>query len=94
MLGEPSSLILRILGALAPPLILVAVLDTLVKARLGGGVARRMIGLLLLNTVVAICLGLLVANVVRPGQWSKLDLKSASAPHSGAATPQTRPTRF
>jgi Na+/H+-dicarboxylate symporter len=74
MLYQPSMLILKVLGALAPPLILVAVLDTLIKARLAGGVARKMAGLLLLNTVVAILIGLFVANVIRPGAWSNIEL--------------------
>jgi Na+/H+-dicarboxylate symporter len=78
-LYQPSTLILKALGALAPPLILVAVLDTLVKARLAGGVARRMAGLLVLNTVVAILIGLLVANIVRPGAWSRIELPTQHA---------------
>jgi DAACS family dicarboxylate/amino acid:cation (Na+ or H+) symporter len=65
-----SGLILKLLGALAPPLILIAVLDTLIKARLAGGVVPRMIFLLILNTLVAIGIGLLVANVLRPGNWA------------------------
>jgi DAACS family dicarboxylate/amino acid:cation (Na+ or H+) symporter len=68
--GMLSGLVLKLLGALAPPLILIAVLDTLIKARLAGGVVPRMIFLLILNTLVAICIGLVVANVVRPGEWS------------------------
>jgi DAACS family dicarboxylate/amino acid:cation (Na+ or H+) symporter len=67
--GMISGLILKLLGALAPPLILVAVLDTLIKARLAGGVVPRMMFLLVLNTLVAIGVGLLVANVIRPGTW-------------------------
>jgi len=76
LLYQASMLILKVLGALAPPLILLALLDTLINARLGSGVARRMAFLLVLNTVVAILIGLLVANVVRPGAWSKIDLPS------------------
>jgi DAACS family dicarboxylate/amino acid:cation (Na+ or H+) symporter len=68
--GMISGLILKLLGALAPPLILIAVLDTLIKARLAGGVVPRMIFLLILNTLVAIGIGLLVANVLRPGSWA------------------------
>ncbi len=79
ILYQPSTLILKALGALAPPLILVAVLDTLIKARLAGGVARRMAFLLVLNTVMAILIGLLVANVIRPGAWSKIDLPTKAA---------------
>src|SRR5207253_799948 len=72
-LGLPSQLILRMMGALAPPLILVAVIHSLMTARLPGHVARRLAGLLLLNTLVAIIIGLLVANVVRPGAWEHFE---------------------
>jgi Na+/H+-dicarboxylate symporter len=68
----PSRLILNLLAALAPPLILVAVVHVLITAELKGRVAARLVGLLLLNTLVAITIGLLVANVVRPGHWAKL----------------------
>ncbi len=68
--GAISGLILKLLGALAPPLILIAVLDTLIKAKLAGGVVPRMIFLLILNTLVAIGIGLAVANVFRPGAWA------------------------
>src|SRR2546423_1582543 len=68
----PSRLILRLLGALAPPLILVAVVRALMTAQVHGRLALRMVGLLALNTVVAILIGLLVANVVRPGKFAHL----------------------
>jgi Na+/H+-dicarboxylate symporter len=42
----PSRLILRLLGALAPPLILVAVVRALMTAQVRGRIAVRMIGLL------------------------------------------------
>jgi Na+/H+-dicarboxylate symporter len=78
-LGFPSALILRLLGALAPPLILIAVVQALMNARLEGKRTGKMIRLLILNTVVAICLGLLVANIVQPGRWSKLVPKAEKA---------------
>ena len=68
----PSRLILRLLGALAPPLILVAVVRALMTAQVQGRLALRMVGLLTLNTVVAILVGLFVANVVRPGKFAHL----------------------
>jgi DAACS family dicarboxylate/amino acid:cation (Na+ or H+) symporter len=70
-LAIPSRLVLRLLGALAPPLILVAIIKALVEAHFEAGTARRLITLLVLNTVVAICIGLAVANVLKPGLWSK-----------------------
>ncbi|MEI6916461.1 MAG: cation:dicarboxylase symporter family transporter, partial [Armatimonadota bacterium] len=68
----PSKLILRLLGALAPPLILVAVVRALMHAEISGKFATRLIGLLILNTVVAIMIGLMVANVIQPGRHESL----------------------
>src|SRR5438552_480846 len=65
----PSKVILQLLGALAPPLILVAVTHVLMTTEVSGKTAGRLAGLLLLNTTVAILIGMGVANVVRPGTW-------------------------
>ncbi|HEY7118502.1 MAG TPA: cation:dicarboxylase symporter family transporter, partial [Tepidisphaeraceae bacterium] len=67
-----SQIILRFLGALAPALILVAVIDAILNANIKGRGAARMVWLLVLNTTVAILIGLLVANVVRPGRHAHL----------------------
>ena len=72
-LGIPSKLVLRLLGALAPPLILLAVVHALMHAELPKGSTFRLVSLLLLNTVVAIIIGLTVANVLQPGRWSKIE---------------------
>src|SRR6266700_7484304 len=63
-----SQIILRFLGALAPALILVAVIDSILNANIHGRSAGRLIYLLALNTLVAILIGLLVANVIQPGK--------------------------
>lgn len=68
----PSKLVLRVLGALAPPLILLAIVQALMKAQLAGRQTFRLISLLLLNTLVAILIGLAVANIIQPGRWSDL----------------------
>src|SRR6185436_12971467 len=68
----PARLILRVLGAIAPPLILVAVMQALIGAKAGGKLAGKMFFLLVLNTVVAILIGLTVANVIRPGSHASL----------------------
>jgi Na+/H+-dicarboxylate symporter len=78
VLEAPSRIILQLLGALAPPLILVAVVHVLMTTNVQGRHAARLFGLLLLNTTVAIVVGLTVANVVRPGEWTKLDPPEAA----------------
>jgi Na+/H+-dicarboxylate symporter len=69
-LAIPSKLVLRLLGALAPGLILFAIVQALMQAKLEPGTAGRLFRLLVLNTVVAIVIGLVVANVLRPGHWT------------------------
>ncbi|WP_017653586.1 dicarboxylate/amino acid:cation symporter [Fortiea contorta] len=71
-LAVPAELILKALRALATPLILVAVLHTFMTTDIPGTAGRRLAVLLLTNTTVAICIGLLVANVLRPGTWGAL----------------------
>lgn len=67
-----AQLVLRVLGALAPVLILVAVIQAIMTAELRGRLALRMIGLLLVNTLIAILIGLGVANLLRPGTGANL----------------------
>jgi Na+/H+-dicarboxylate symporter len=70
ILEIPSKLVLRVLGALAAPLILLAVVQALMHAKFPRGSAVRLFSLLVLNTLVAIGIGLFVANVVQPGRWT------------------------
>ena len=72
VLAVPGKLVLRLLGALAPALILAAIVHTFMTTQLGGPLAARLPRLLLLNTLVAITIGLTVANVIQPGQGAGL----------------------
>jgi Na+/H+-dicarboxylate symporter len=78
-----SQIILRCLGALAPALILVAVIDSILNANIKGRGAAHLAFLLILNTTVAILIGLLVANVVRPGKHAHLAPTTQPAPAGG-----------
>ncbi len=63
-----SEIILQLLGALAPPLILVAVIHVLMTSNIPRSKIARLAGLLILNTCVAIFIGLAVANLFQPGR--------------------------
>ena len=78
VLAVPGKLVLRLLGALAPALILAAIVHTFMTTQLGGPLAARLPKLLLLNTLVAIMVGLTVANIIQPGQGAGL---SPPTPH-------------
>ena len=70
LLSIPAKLILRLLTTIAPPLILLAIIQALVHANLRKGQATRLAKALILNTIVAISIGLFVANFIKPGSWS------------------------
>jgi len=80
-LAIPSQLVLRLLGALAAPLILLAVVQALMQANFPRGSGPRLVGLLMLNTLVAIVIGLAVANTVRPGKWTDAGKLKQEAKH-------------
>ncbi len=67
-----AAMLLRLLGLIAPPLILVAVIRAVLTAEIKGGMAGRLIRLLALNTFVAVLIGLSVANFIQPGKHAHL----------------------
>jgi Na+/H+-dicarboxylate symporter len=77
-LDWPARIILRLLGGLAPALILVAVVRALMTAEIHGRLALRMAWLLFLNTLMAISVGLLVANLLTPGAGVHLEHPSVA----------------
>ena len=87
-LDVPARLVLRVLGALAPAVVLLAVIHALMTANIRGRMASRMAGLLLLNTTVAIVIGLGVANVLEPGGHAELPppSKAVAAPKGDVVT--------
>jgi Na+/H+-dicarboxylate symporter len=66
-LALPCTLILKALRTLATPLIFLAIIHTFMSAEIPSKSGRKLSILLVTNTVVAIVIGLLVANGLRPG---------------------------
>ncbi len=87
VLEIPSKVILQLLGALAPPLILVAVTHVLMTTTISGKMVLRLGGLLLLNTLVAIAIGLTVANLMKPGSWSNLAVPASQQTEGSGPSP-------
>lgn len=73
-LAIPCDLVLKALRALATPLILLAVLHSFLTATIPGRAGSRLAFLLLTNTLAAIFIGLLVANVLKPGKWGRIEV--------------------
>ncbi len=86
-LSIPSELVLKALGTLATPLILMAVLHTFMTTEIPGTAGRRLALILLTNTTVAILIGLLVANILQPGTWSHVSLSAGTVSKSQSFDP-------
>jgi len=66
-LGQLGALVIKLLKALAAPLILLAILDAFARTDISARQAGRLFGICLLNVSVACAIGLLIMNVLRPG---------------------------
>jgi Na+/H+-dicarboxylate symporter len=62
-----SDLILQLLRLLASPLIFLSIVHSILSAEIKGKAVGRLAGVLLSNTVIAICIGLVLANEIQPG---------------------------
>jgi DAACS family dicarboxylate/amino acid:cation (Na+ or H+) symporter len=65
-------LIIRALGALAAPLVVLAILSAIVTNDIRGRQGARMMLYYLVNTLVAMTFGLLLSNAIRPGEGANL----------------------
>lgn len=69
-LGQLGFLVIRLLKALAVPLILFAILDAFLRVHISARNGGRLILICLRNVAVAFAIGLTLMNVLRPGeQW-------------------------
>ena len=66
------SLIIRALGALAAPLVVLAILSAIVSNDIRGRQGALMMVYYLINTLVAMAIGLLLTNLIRPGLGAEL----------------------
>ncbi|HAX89989.1 MAG TPA: dicarboxylate/amino acid:cation symporter [Cyanobacteria bacterium UBA11370] len=78
-LAIPCDLVLKALRALATPLILLAVIHSFLTTTIPSRSGSRLAVLLLTNTLAAILIGLLVANIMQPGKWGRIEAPEGSA---------------
>ncbi|MDB5326193.1 MAG: sodium:dicarboxylate symporter [Phycisphaerales bacterium] len=86
-INVPALLVLRLLNALATPLIFLAVVRALLTADVEGRDGRKLVWLLFTNTLVAVLIGLLVANVLQPGRHSHAPAAPTTAPAAVGGDP-------
>ncbi|QDV33745.1 dicarboxylate/amino acid:cation symporter [Tautonia plasticadhaerens] len=72
-------LIIRALGALAAPLVVLAILSAIVTNDIRGLQGARMMGFYLVNTLVAMVIGLAASNLIRPGAGADLGASAVAS---------------
>lgn len=94
-LGEVGVFVVRLLKALATPLVFVAIVDSLMRAALPAKQGARLLALCLVNAAVAGTLAITLASVVRPGarvEAAQLHAKlGAAVAHEAHKAPSAPP---
>ena len=80
-LGELGKLVIQLIKAVATPLVFLAIVNAILRTEIKGRAGLRMLVLAFINACVALSIGLLLANLLHPGQ----SLQSV-APPSAAPT--------
>src|SRR5687768_8861242 len=94
-LGPLGMLVIRLLKALATPLILFAVLDSFLRTRISARMGGRFLAICLVNISIAMVIGLTILNLFDPGTaWQgRLDELSDRVGDEGAsAAPKPAPS--
>lgn len=90
-LGELGMLVIRLLKALAVPLVLFAILDTFLKTRLSAKSGGKLLLICLVNVSVAFAIGLSLMNALEPGVGAGGDLQALLAEKGQAAAAKAPP---
>jgi Na+/H+-dicarboxylate symporter len=80
------TLIIRALTAMATPLVFLAILSAIVTNDVRGRQGGRMMLYYLINTIVAITIGLVASNLVHPGRGARLDETQKAVITTGTST--------
>jgi DAACS family dicarboxylate/amino acid:cation (Na+ or H+) symporter len=86
-LGEAGRVVITLIKALAAPLLFFAILDAFLRTEIHGRAATRMVAISLTNAAIALALGLLLSNLLRPGEAS-VALREAAARGAPARAPE------
>lgn len=89
-LGEIGKLVIQLIKAAAAPLLFLAIVSAIVKTEVSGRDGLRMGLIATFNAAVALCIGLTLSNLLRPG--SHLDMTGLTG--ASAAAPDAQPLVF
>src|SRR5688572_25213373 len=67
-LGELGKLVIQLIKAVATPLVFLAIVNAILRTEVKGRAGLRMLALAMINACIALTIGLLLANLLHPGQ--------------------------
>ena len=68
-LGIAGKLFIQLIKVMAVPLVFFSIVDALVTTTITWGAARKLLSVVVINTTIALTIGLVLSNLVQPGQY-------------------------
>jgi Na+/H+-dicarboxylate symporter len=79
-LGELGKLVIQLIKAVATPLVFLAIVNAILRTEIKGRAGLRMLALAMINACIALTIGLLLANLLHPGESLQAVTPPAAAP--------------
>jgi Na+/H+-dicarboxylate symporter len=89
-LGIAGKLFIQLIKVMAVPLVFFSVVDALISTRITWGAARKLLAVVVVNTSVALAIGLALSNLVQPGTYFERSVASIE----GAQPPKVESINF
>ena len=77
-LGIVGKLFIQLLKVMAVPLVFFSIVEALISTRITLGAARKLLTVVLINTSIALIIGLTLSNLVQPGAYFERSVASIS----------------
>lgn len=71
-LGEIGKLVIQLIKAVATPLLFFAILNAILKTELQAKSGAKMVAIAMFNATIALCIGLLISNLIQPGKYLQI----------------------
>jgi len=84
-LGELGKLVIQLIKAVATPLVFLAIVNAILRTEIKGRAGLRMLTLAVINACIALAIGIVLANVLHPGQSLQVVAPASAAPMSTSA---------
>jgi Na+/H+-dicarboxylate symporter len=89
-LGIAGTLFIQLIKVMAVPLVFFSIVEALVTTKITWAAAQKLFSVVIINTTIALALGLTLSNLVQPGQYFERTVESIP----GAQPPKVESVDF